>query len=184
MCGALMAASPALWWDSLDAGPHRGGTRSPDGGAPCTGQATSLVAFTALQAAAMALVSGPSGNPPPPRRLAPSCGFGAILRFWRLFAVLAPDCGFGALLRFWRLIAVLAPYCGFGALLRFWRFIAVLAPFCGLAFVLHSARDRGNGRKGGVRPHVASCTGLNVCWAALFVHWLERVLGGSIRARA
>jgi hypothetical protein len=56
-CEALMGASPELWWDSLDAGPHRGGTRSPSGGAPCTGQAASLGMFTALEGIAIVVVS-------------------------------------------------------------------------------------------------------------------------------
>lgn len=55
-CEALMRASPVLWWDSLDVGPHQAGTRSPGGGAPCSEQAAALAKFTGLQAAAIALV--------------------------------------------------------------------------------------------------------------------------------
>ena len=68
-CTALMTASPALWWDSLDAGPHRGGTRSPNGGAPCSGQAASLAWYAALEGVAIAVVSltsysgAPAQNP-------------------------------------------------------------------------------------------------------------------------
>lgn len=38
LCSAVMVMDPAVWWDALDAGPHRGGLRAPDGSAPCTGQ--------------------------------------------------------------------------------------------------------------------------------------------------
>ena len=38
LCTAVMGAAPAVWWDALDAGLHRGGVRAPDGSAPCTAQ--------------------------------------------------------------------------------------------------------------------------------------------------
>jgi hypothetical protein len=38
ICTAVMSANPAVWWDALDAGPHRGGLRTADGAAQCTDQ--------------------------------------------------------------------------------------------------------------------------------------------------
>ena len=38
LCTAVMNMDPAVWWDALDAGPHRGGLRTADGSALCTGQ--------------------------------------------------------------------------------------------------------------------------------------------------
>jgi hypothetical protein len=56
LCSVLMTAAPILWWDSVDAWPHSGGTRTDRGAAPCSEQAAEAASFAGLQAAAVILV--------------------------------------------------------------------------------------------------------------------------------
>lgn len=56
MCSVLMTTTPALWWDSVDAWPHRAVVRTSAGVAPCSAQAAEAAAFAGLQAAAVILV--------------------------------------------------------------------------------------------------------------------------------